>query len=178
MSKLRISENDIATDAGYEALFTEWTNPPLSFVDFNSTRDVDNAMPDGPEDPVGMASTGFRAMMAHSGSALKHVDIASCRHIELSAFMDVFNGAMSYPALEEINVSFCNRVDNSVIAGIFKSCPNLKKLVAFGCFNVQDVVVPRSIALIGVPKAQDAIEQFGIGISIDEALGRMVEVGA
>lgn len=178
LSKLRISENDIATDAGYEALFTEWTNPPLSFVDFNSTRDVDNAMPDGPEDPVGMASAGFRAMMAHSGSALKHVDIASCRHIELSAFMDVFNGAMSYPALEEINVSFCNRVDNSVIAGIFKSCPNLKKLVAFGCFNVQDVVVPRSIALIGVPKAQDAIEQFGIGISIDEALGRMVEVGA
>ncbi|CAK4028309.1 glycosyltransferase family 34 [Lecanosticta acicola] len=178
LAKLRISENDTATDAGYKALFTNWTNPPLSFVDFNSTRDIDNNNPEGPEEAVGLASGGFRAMMAHSGVALKHVDVSSCRHIELSAFMDVFNGAMNYPALEKINLSFCNRVDNSVVAGIFKSCPNLKKLVAFGCFNVQDVVVPRSIALIGIPKAQDAIEQFGIGISIEEALGRMVEVGA
>ncbi|KAF2173292.1 hypothetical protein M409DRAFT_17234 [Zasmidium cellare ATCC 36951] len=178
LTKLRISENDTITDAGYEALFTDWTNPPLTFVDFNSTRDVDNNNPDGPEDAIGMASAGFKALMAHSGPHLKHVDIASCRHIELSAFMDVFNGAMNYPDLEYINLSFCNRVDNSVIAGIFKSCPNLKKLVAFGCFDVLDVVVPRNIALIGVPKAQDAIEQFGVGIGVDEALSRMVEVGA
>ncbi|KAK4507133.1 hypothetical protein PRZ48_000867 [Zasmidium cellare] len=178
LTKLRISENDTISDASYEALFTEWTNPPLTFVDFNSTRDVDNNNPVGPDDAIGMASAGFKALMAHSGSSLRNVDIASCRHIELPAFMDVFNGAMSYPELEYINVSFCNKVDNSVIAGIFKSCPNLKKLVAFGCFDVLDVVVPRNIALIGVPKAQDAIEQFGVGIGVDEALSRMLEVGA
>lgn len=117
-------------------------------------------------------------MMKHSGSNLKHLDISSCRHIELGAFIDVFNGAESYPLLEYINVSFCNRVDTTVIAGIFKSCPALKKLVAFGCFDVADVVVPRNIALIGVPRAQDAIEQFGVGIDVEEALGRMIEVGA
>ncbi|KAK3691892.1 UV-damaged DNA-binding protein rad7 [Vermiconidia calcicola] len=178
LTKLRVSENDTATDAGFTALFTDWQNPPLTFVDFNSNRDVDNNSPEGPKDAIGMASSGFKAMMAHSGSELKHLDIASCRHIQLGAFMDVFNGAQSYPALEHINISFCNRVDTSVVAGIFKSCPNLKKLVAFGCFDVQDVVVPRHIALIGVPRAQDAIEQFGVGIGVDEAIGRMVEVAA
>jgi DNA repair protein RAD7 len=178
LSKLRFSENDTATDAGFATLFTDWSNPPLKFVDFNSARDVDNNNPTGPEEAIGMASAGFRALMAHSGSALKHLDVASCRFIELSAFIDVFNGAETYPDLEYINMSFCNRADTSVVAGIFKSCPNLKQLVAFGCFDVQDVVVPRSIALIGVPRAQDAIEQYGVGIGVEEAIGRMVEVGA
>ena len=178
LAKLRVSENDTATDFAYARLFTNWSNPPLSFVDFNTTRDIDNNNPDGPEDAIGFSSTGFRAMMKHSGSNLKHLDISSCRHIELGAFIDVFNGAESYPLLEYINVSFCNRVDTTVIAGIFKSCPALKKLVAFGCFDVADVVVPRNIALIGVPRAQDAIEQFGVGIDVEEALGRMIEVGA
>ena len=178
LSKLRFSENDTATDAGYAALFTDWRNPPLTFVDFNSNRDVDNNNANGPEEAIGMASSAFTALMAHSGAALRHLDISSCRHIELGAFIDAFNGSQTYSALEYINVSFCSRVDTSVIAGIFKSCPNLKRLVAFGCFDVQDVVVPRSIALIGVPRAQDAIEQFGVGIEVDEAIGRMVDVGA
>lgn len=178
LSKLRVSENDTASNAGYTKLFTEWKNPPLSFVDVNGTRDVDNNNPDGPEEAIGVSSSAFKALMKHSGSNLKHLDISSCRHIELSAFIDVFNGAESYPLLEHINLSFCSRVDTTVVAGIFKSCPSLKKLVAFGCFDVADVVVPRNIALIGVPRAQDAIEQFGVGIDVDEALGRMIEVGA
>lgn len=178
LSKLRFSENDTATDAEFTYLFTDWANPPLTFIDFNSTRDIDNNNPDGPEEPTGLASNGFRAMMVHSGSALRHLDISSCRHIDLPAFIDVFNGEMVYPNLEHVNVSFCNKVDTTVVAGIFKSCPKLKKLVAFGCFDVQDVVVPRNIALIGVPRAQDAIEQFGVGIDVEEALGRMVDVSA
>jgi len=178
LSKLRFSENDTATDAGYTALFSDWQNPPLTFVDVNSTRDIDNNNPEGPEEAIGMASSGFRALMAHSGSNLKHLDISSCRHIELGAFMDVFNGAQLYPALEYINISFCNRADTIVVAGIFKSCPALKQLVAFGCFDVHDVVVPRSIALIGVPRAHDAIEQYGVGIGVEEAIVRMVEVAA
>jgi DNA repair protein RAD7 len=173
LRKLRFSENDTATDAGYTALFTDWQNPPLSFVDVNSTRDIDNSNPEGPDEAIGMASSGFRALMSHSGSNLKHLDISSCRHIELGAFMDVFNGAQMYPALEYINLSFCNRADTSIVAGIFKSCPALKQIVAFGCFDVQDVVVPRNIALIGIPRAQDAIEQFGVGIDVEEAIGRV-----
>lgn len=176
LSKLRISDNDTASDAGYAALFTDWSNLPLTFVDFNSDRDVDNNNSEGPAQAIGLASAGFKALMKHSGSHLQHVDVASCRHIELSAFMDVFNGGQNYPALEYINVSFCNRVDNAVITGIFRSCPALKKLVAFGCFEVADIVVPRTIALIGIPKAQDAIEQYGVGIDVDEAVERMMEV--
>lgn len=50
--------------------------------------------------------------------------------------------------------------------------------MAFGCFDVTDVVVPRGVVLIGVPKAQDEIEQFGVGIGVEEAVGRMIEAAA
>nr|POE89289.1 dna repair protein rhp7 [Quercus suber] len=178
LSKLRFSENDTANDAGFAALFTDWLNPSLTYIDMNSTRDVDNNNPNGPEEAIGLGSSGFRALMSHSGPTLRHLDISSCRHIELVAFLDAFDGSYTYPALEYINVSFCNRVDTTVVAGVFQSCPALKQLVAFGCFDVQDVVVPRNIALIGVPRAQDAIEQHGVGIGVDEAVGRMVEAAA
>jgi len=69
-------------------------------------------------------------------------------------------------------------MDTSVVTSVFRSCPSINKVIAFGCFDVTDVVVPRGIALIGVPKAQDAIEQIGTGIDVAEALGRMVDVGA
>jgi len=177
--KFRLQQNDTATDAAYADLFTGWKNPPLTFVDLSSTRDVDNNNPTGPEDqPIGLASEGFKALMTHSGPSLRTLDIASCRHITLEAFLVVFNGATMYPKLETINLSFCSCVDTTVIAGIFRSCPSIKKVIAFGCFDVTDVIVPRGIALIGVPKAQDAIEQIGGGIGVAEAVGLMVDVGA
>lgn len=176
LSKLRFADNDVATDAGYAALFQSWKNPPLHFADFNSTRDIDNNNSTGPEDAIGLASAGFKALMAHSGSALVNLDISSCRHITLEAYLDVFGSGQIYPSLEIINISFCSPVETSVVAGIFKSCPSLKQVVAFGCFDILDVVVPRGIALIGVPKAQDAIEQFGVGLDVNEALGRMIEM--
>ncbi|OCK73769.1 RNI-like protein [Lepidopterella palustris CBS 459.81] len=177
--KMRFTQNDYCTDAGYVSLFNDWANPPLQFADFSSNRDIDNSNPEGPEDAIGFASAGFAALMAHSGSKLKHLDINSCRHITHAAFSDVFDGQKQYPCLQEINLSFCTTVDTVVVAGIFRSCPALKKVVAFGCFTVEDVVVPRGIVLIGVPKAQDAIEQFGDSwLNVEQALGAMVEVGA
>jgi DNA repair protein RAD7 len=123
---------------------------------------MDNTNPDGPEEePIGLASNGFTALMAHSGSRLEFLDISSCRHISHEAFVDIFDGTKLYPHLREINLSFCPVVDTHVIAGIFRSCPQIKKVVTFGCFQVADVVVPRGIVLIGAPKAQDQIEQFG-----------------
>lgn len=162
LSKLRFSENSECSDDGYVTLFSNWDNPPLRYVDLSSTRDVDNTNPDGPEDmPIGLGSAGFFTLMQHSGSKLEYLDISSCRHISHEIFAAVFSPEKSYPQLREINLSFCPVVDTEIIAGIFRSCPMVKKVVNFGCFQVQDVVVPRDIVLIGAPKAQDAIEQFG-----------------
>ncbi|OQO08474.1 hypothetical protein B0A48_06344 [Cryoendolithus antarcticus] len=163
LQKLRVSENDTVTDAAFTSLFTAWPNPPLVFADFNATRDIDNNNSDGPlEDPIGLGSAGFTALMAHSGQALKHLDISSCRHIDIVALSEAFCSPDAvYPALEYINVSFCSRVDTEVVEGIFKACPALKKLVAFGCFDVGAVRVPGSVVLIGVPRAREGIEQFG-----------------
>ena len=161
LQKLRFCENDLCTDAGYVSLFKNWPNPPLTFIDLSSNRSIDYTQPDGPEEPIGLASAGFEALMAHSGERLERLDISSCRHIAYDAFARVFNGKTNYPLLREINISFLTKIDTAVVAGIFRSCPSMKKVTAFGCFNVIEVMVPRRVALIGVPNAQDSIVQEG-----------------
>lgn len=161
LTKLRFTENDICTDAAFTSLFTNWPNPPLTFIDLSSTRSVDCAKPDGPDDPIGLSSAGFLALMNHSGSTLEYLDISSCRHITYEAFAKVFDGRKKYPNLKKINVTFLTNVDTTIAAGIFKSCPQLVQLTAFGCFNITGVVVPKGVVLIGVPNAQDSILQEG-----------------
>jgi DNA repair protein RAD7 len=180
LSKFRFTQNDECSDAGYVALFTDWDNVPLRYIDVNSTRDVDNTNPDGPPDaPIGLASEGFKALMKHSGSMLEYLDISSCRHISYGAFAEVFDPEKTYPHLEEINLSFCPVVDTAIVAGVFRCCPKIKKVVTFGCFQVADVVVPKGIVLIGAPKAQDAIEQFGdVLMDFQKQAGGLVGVSA
>lgn len=178
LHKLRITENDLIEDSAFTDLFTGWSNPPLHHIDFNSTRDIDNNNAMGPDDAVGFATNGFKAMMEHSGQGVKTLDIASCRHISLIAFGEVFDGKTIYPSLEVINLSFCSCINTRIVAGIFKSCPALRKVIAFGCFDILDVVVPRGVVLIGVPRAQDAIEQIGAGVDVQEAINKMIAIAA
>jgi len=161
LSKLRFTENDYCTDAGFVALFTEWSNTPLIFIDMSSNRSIDYSAPDGPEEPVGLASAGFEALMDHSGYRLERLDISSCRHIDYESFSKIFDGMHIYPFLKDINISFLTKIDTAIVAGMFRSCPELVKVTAFGCFNVTDVAVPKGVALIGVPNAQDTIVQEG-----------------
>ncbi|KAL8970240.1 MAG: hypothetical protein Q9183_001615 [Haloplaca sp. 2 TL-2023] len=161
LQKFRFTENDYCTDAGYTSLFTNWSNPPLAFVDFTSNRSVDYDNPDGTEDGVGLGTDGFGALMAHSGCRLETMMIPSCRHIDREGLANAFDGKKEYPFLKTADISFVKKTDTPVVAGIFKSCPKLAKLTAFGCFSVSDVMVPKGVALIGVPNAQDSIVQEG-----------------
>jgi len=162
LEKLRFSENDYCTDAAFASLFTHWQNPPLVFCDLASNRSIDYTQPDGPEhDPIGLASVGFEALMMHSGSRLEMLDISSCRHISYSSLATVFDGETQYPNLRDINISFLTKVDTAIVAGLFRSCKALCKVTAFGCFNVVGAVVPKGVAVIGVPNAQDAIVREG-----------------
>jgi DNA repair protein RAD7 len=177
MRKLRINGNDTMTDAGLADFFANWTNPPLHFIDLSATRDVDNSNPDGPEDCVGLGPQGFTSMMEHSGSKLEYLNISSCRHVSFDALTTVFNGTTQYPLLKEVDLSFVSAVDTLVLAGLFKCAPMLRKVIAFGCFNLEDVVVPGGVVVIGVPRAQDAIERFGnAGVDVEKAMGAMVEM--
>ncbi|KAL8703289.1 MAG: hypothetical protein Q9201_003530 [Fulgogasparrea decipioides] len=161
LQKLRSTENDYCTDTGYTNLFTDWSNPPLAFVDFSSNRSVDYNNPDGTEDAVGLGTAGFEALMTHSGSRLETLMIPSCRHIDREGLANAFDGKKQYPLLKTADISFVKKTDTPVVAGIFRSCPQLTKLTAFGCFSVSDVMVPKGVALIGVPNAQDSIVQEG-----------------
>ena len=163
--KFRFCENDICTDAAFASLFTNWKNPPLHFVDLSSLRCLDNDVPDGPEDfPIGLASHGFTALMEHSRSKLETLDISSCRHISPEAFSSLFSTpdiATPYPHLKAINISFLTKIDTPILAGMFRVCPLLTKVTAFGCFNLGDIVVPKGVAVIGVPNAQEEIVKEG-----------------
>ena len=161
LTKLRLSGSDSITDACVRMLFDSPTRPPLQFADFSNCRDVDYNAPDGPDEPVGLASSGFEALMEHSGMALEVLNIKSCRHISQESLTKVFNGKTRYPSLKEIDVSFVQAVDTFHIAAILKSCPNLKKVSAFACFNVKNISVPGGVALIGVPDAQTSIIHEG-----------------
>ena len=174
LRKLRLTDNSSFTDAGFADLFTGWTNPPLTFIDFSLVRHVDNSNPDGPADnPMGIASAAFEAMMRHSGAKLEHINISSCRHISHETLTAVFSGEIQYPELRDIDVSFVGAVDTLVLAGLFKAAPKLRRVVAFGCFGIEGLVVPAGVVVIGVPKAQDAIEKVGGEVDVEEALASM-----
>ena len=161
LEKLCFCENDLCTDAGFAQLFTNWSNPPLTHIDLNSNRSVDYNLPEGTEEPTGLASAGFQAMTMHSGSNVETLDISSCRHIERDAFERVLDGNTQFTHLKDLNISFLTKIDTPIVAAMFKNSPSLRKLTAFGCFNITDAVVPKGVALIGLPNAQAEIEQEG-----------------
>ncbi|KAH7412497.1 hypothetical protein BKA64DRAFT_330023 [Cadophora sp. MPI-SDFR-AT-0126] len=153
LQKLRVTDNEVLTDAGFAALFTNWLNPPLLYIDFHKCRHIDAAEPRENPDMIGLASAGFEALMAHSGSTLRYLNVQACRHISREAFENVFTEDKVYPELRELNVSFCQGVNDFVCGLVFRSCPNLKTLKVFGNFGVRDIKVPKGRILIGVPNA-------------------------
>ncbi|EZF35832.1 hypothetical protein H109_07198 [Trichophyton interdigitale MR816] len=156
LSKLRLSHSEAFTDAALASLFTDWANPPLTFIDFSSNRCLEPLLPSTDiGDPAfnnqnpGLGSDGFRAMMLHSGEKLEHLTISSCRQIGFDALEEVFGEGQKYPHLREIDLSFHTRIDDVVMRGLFKACPALRKVMAFACFNIVAVQPPAGVALIG-----------------------------
>ncbi|ESZ94608.1 hypothetical protein SBOR_5019 [Sclerotinia borealis F-4128] len=163
LNKLRITDNSVMTDAAFAHLFTNWLNPPLSFIDLSKNRHIDAAVPRDNPDNIGLCSLGFNALMAHSGATLRYLDTNSCRHISLQSFESAFSAEKIYPELQEMNLSFCQEVDDFVVVSIFRTCPKLKKLIIFGDFKVKDVRVPKGRILIGMPNAMGMqIEGTGV----------------
>lgn len=158
LRKLRLTDNNVITDKGLGALFQGWANPALTYVDLHRLRDMDMSNSAGPPEPIGLASDGFKALMAHSGSRLEYLRIESCRHIPQAAFEEVFAEGKVYPALKFLDVSFCRSVNDFVAQCIFRCCPALTRIVVFGCFSIRDIRVPRSLAVIGTVRARMTFE--------------------
>ncbi|KAI2784598.1 RNI-like protein [Daldinia loculata] len=155
--KLRITNSEVMTDAGFVRLFKDWKNRPLLFVDLELCRHIDAGNPRVNQHMIGFCSGGFRALMKHSGRLLKKLNIHGCRHISGEAFEDVFAIGQVYPELLDLEISFCEEVTDLIVGLIFKSCPSLKRLNVFGCMKVKDVRVPRGKILVGVPNAMGMI---------------------
>lgn len=159
LSKLRISESEVMSDAGFTSLFTEWTNPPLLFLDLQKCRYVSASNPRNNDDNIGLCSSGFKALMAHSGRKLVNLNIHACRNISREAFEEVFGKDKSYPELRKFEISFCENVTDFVLGSIFRSCPMIQEVNVFGCMKVRDVRVPRGVILVGVPNAQGMVTE-------------------
>lgn len=153
LSKLRITDNEVFTDASFVYLFKGWSNPPLTYIDLSRCRHLDATQPRENEGKIGLCSDGFEALMAHSGPQLTFLNVMSCRHISREAFENVFSENKKYPELRHVDVSFCWGVNDFVVGSIFRSCPNLKTLKIFGNMSVSEVKVPRGKILIGMPNA-------------------------
>ena len=151
--KLRITENEHMTDLGFAKLFTDWANPPLEFVDLQKNRHLDSTRARDNPEAVGLCSDGFRALMAHSGRKLRHLNVHGCRHITAEAFEEVFGPGKLYPELRAVEISFCEEVTDFVVGSIFATCPGVREVNVFGCMKVKDVQVPRGKILVGVPNA-------------------------
>lgn len=153
LRKLRITHSEIMTDAGFVRLFKNWTNKPLAFIDFEKCRHIDSSKPRENAHLNGLCSDGFRALMSHSGKALKQLNVHACRHISREAFEDVFSLDKEYPELENMEISFCEEVTDFVVGCIFRTCPKLKNLNVFGCMKLKEVRVPKGRILVGMPNA-------------------------
>ncbi|RKF60015.1 DNA repair protein rhp7 [Erysiphe neolycopersici] len=153
LKKLRITDSERLTDEGFALLFKDWSNPPLFFIDLSGCRHVDAVFPRNNLPKIGLFSLGFEALMSHSGSLIKNLNISSCRHISAECFESVFTAEKQYPDLEQMDISFCQAVNDFIVGCIFRSCPKLRILIVFGCFGVKDVKVPKGRMLIGTPNA-------------------------
>ncbi|ETS76684.1 hypothetical protein PFICI_12071 [Pestalotiopsis fici W106-1] len=157
LDKLRINSSEVMTDAGFARLFKDWKNKPLSFVDVRDCRFLDANKPRENPHQVGFCSEAFRALMLHSAKSLRRVNVHGCRHIDKEAFEDVFGPSKTYLEMKKLEVSFCEQVSDFILGSIFRSCPNIRELIVFGCMSVKDVRVPRNKILVGVPNAQGMI---------------------
>ncbi|KAK7432373.1 UV-damaged DNA-binding protein rad7 [Neonectria magnoliae] len=157
LSKLRITDSEHMTDAGFVGLFTEWANPPVQTIDLQKCRQLDSTRPRDNPDNIGLCSEGFKALMAHSGKKLRCLNIHACRHISREAFEEVFNDKATYPELQELEISFCEEVTDFILGSIFRACPSIREVNVFGCMKVKEVRVPRGVILVGVPNAQGMI---------------------
>ncbi|KAI1169076.1 hypothetical protein F5B18DRAFT_593904 [Nemania serpens] len=153
LSKLRITESEFMTDAGFARLFRGWRNKPLVFLDLQKCRHVDAAKPRDNEHMVGLCSEGFEALMEHSGNGLQYLNIHACRHISRDTFEKVFSSDKTYAHLRYLEISFCEQVNDFIVGSIFRCCPSLQEVNVFGCMKVKDVRVPRGKILVGVPNA-------------------------
>ncbi|CAJ2507782.1 Uu.00g089680.m01.CDS01 [Anthostomella pinea] len=147
LKKLRVTDSEHMTDAGFARMFKGWKNRALVFLDLQKCRHVDPAKPRENEHMVGLCSEGFRAIMTHSGTNLRYLNIHACRHISAAAFEEVFAEDKVYPQLSKLEISFCEEVTDFIVGSIFRCCPALKEL------NVKHVKVPKGRILVGVPNA-------------------------
>ncbi|KAF5674192.1 nucleotide exsicion repair rad7 [Fusarium heterosporum] len=157
LTKLRITDSEKMTDDGFVDLFTGWKNPGLQFLDLQKCRQIDASRPRENPDNIGLCSEGFKALMAHSGRRLRHLNIHACRHISREAFEEVFSQDAHYPELKTAEISFCEEVTDFILGSIFRTCPNIREVNVFGCMKVKSVRVPRGVILVGVPNAQGMV---------------------
>ncbi|KAK4138754.1 RNI-like protein [Trichocladium antarcticum] len=157
LEKLRVTDSEEVTDAGFARLFAGWANPGLRFVDVQKCRQLDAAHPRANPDGLGFCSDGFRALMAHSGTTLAQLNVHGCRGIGAAALEEVFAPDKVYEAMVKLEVSFCEEVTDFVVGSIFRCCPELRELNVFGCMKVRNVRVPRGKILVGVPNARGMV---------------------
>ncbi|KAL5628766.1 hypothetical protein BROUX41_002157 [Berkeleyomyces rouxiae] len=156
LRKLRINECPEFTDVAMANFFTNWTNPPLQHIDLYRCRPLVEKRSDDQEgeDDTAKPAIGpraFQALIAHSASHLRYLNVASARHISGEAFTEAFNVEGGLPRLTYADLSFCEMMTNTLVEKLIAVAPQMQQIVAFGCLRLSaKLIVPRHVQVIGL----------------------------
>ncbi|KAK6334732.1 hypothetical protein TWF718_010180 [Orbilia javanica] len=132
---LNIEELDLLTNDGISEFFTKWSNN-YGLKEISLKRCVN------------LQSSGFAAVIDHSGRTLEKLSINSCKDINADAW--TFLQEVKLPELESLDISFVRSVDDAVIEGILNIAPELKTLRVWGCNKLTEAcMLKHGMLLIG-----------------------------
>jgi len=124
LRSLTLSKIPELTDEGVAEFFDTWAvvpkskkaNPPLTSLDLSRND--------------GLSSDALIAVLAHSGSALHHLNINGWKSTSEEALNQI---ARSAKFLRSLDVGWCREVNDFVIKELMTECECIKEVKAWGC---------------------------------------------
>ncbi|KAL1901594.1 UV-damaged DNA-binding protein rad7 [Ceratocystis pirilliformis] len=159
LRKLRITECPSFTDAKMAEFFRSWDNLPLYHLDLDRCRAITNASEENGEiiNPA-IGPLAFKALVEHSASELRYLNVVSARHITTEAFETAFSVNGGFPWLTYIELSFCTQLTNELVEKLIAVSPCLQQVIVFGCLKLSArLKVPSHVKVIGLSNVQGMI---------------------
>lgn len=112
------------SDEGVAAFFSGWTdNKGLELVSFAGCP--------------ALQDKSLKALIAHSGSTVRTLDISGWREATNDALSAIGNGC---PSLRELDVGWCRLLSDWGIKAILDGCEHLQEVRVWGCNKLTDNV--------------------------------------
>ncbi|KAJ4478162.1 RNI-like protein [Lentinula aciculospora] len=118
---LALSNLPLLTDEGVAFFFSQWSNVPLTAVEFS-------------RNPA-LSTNSLVELLNHSGEGLHSLDINGWKDVSATALANIATKAKD---LQKVDLGWCREVDDFIIKSILDSCKNrLAEVRIWGCSKVE-----------------------------------------